>query len=61
VAAYILVAIFTFGYAAIHHKCFNSDEKPKACHPDDAAMLGGYPAAIAWPLYWSWKAQEQFQ
>lgn len=54
VAAYTMIAIFTFGYAASHHpKCVETSRT--VCVGNDQAMAG-FGAAFLWPFYWSWEA-----
>lgn len=57
IAAYVTIAIVTFGYAAATHKpdpctwCIVPEEESKA----HIGILAG----VAWPLYWTWEAFER--
>lgn len=47
---YLMVAIYTFGYAASHYRPGSYEGRA------DAAAAGVFGGAM-WPLYWSWWAQ----
>lgn len=57
IAAYVTIAMITFGYAAAKHKpdpctwCIQSPEEGKA--------MAGLAAGTMWPLYWTWEAFER--
>lgn len=51
-AAFLCIAIVTFGHAAAHATCRQSVFT--LCNEQKGAA--GAMAAIAWPLYWSWVA-----
>lgn len=49
---FVLMPFFTFGYAA--------NDINKRVYDPVVASIGGVIAGFAWPLYWSWEAQEYF-
>lgn len=52
--AYVLIAIFTFGYAASHSNiCVG--RSVDLCNNGDRAAAG-LAAGLMWPFYWSWEA-----
>ena len=55
IALYVVMLVFTFGYAGTHHPCGYR----ATCSVDKT--VSATVAAVFWPLYWSWEAQERFQ
>ena len=60
--AYFAIALFTFGVAATdpNRVCYDYWDKVQLdfC-PTSTIVKAALPAAIMWPLYWSWEAAEQ--
>lgn len=55
-AAYILIALVTFGYAAARTDC---DRPFRYIDKTDCQTSAGLAAGLAWPLYWSWDVAER--
>lgn len=51
-AAYILIAVITFGHAAAKAPCITAD----MCQMDKT--MQGLVGGMFWPLYWSWEIFE---
>lgn len=60
VAAYIAIAILTFGISASDNQCGRHEKTAQygrqTCIMD--AGVGGFMAGLWWPLYWSWEVVE---
>lgn len=61
-AAYVLIAIVTFGYAAAHAqvrydaRCGPAEQRLVLSSNCDTLPVGvGLFAGLLWPLYWSWE------
>ncbi|RAK26324.1 hypothetical protein C7374_1149 [Falsochrobactrum ovis] len=50
IAAYLIIAMLTFGYAASSTECSN-----KVLEPRDCQAFRGFVSGAAWPLYWTWE------
>jgi hypothetical protein len=51
---YVGISIFTFGYAAEHHRCTQGRSQDDC---DLGIFFSVAAATVFWPLYWSWEWQ----
>lgn len=56
-AVNLVMALFTFGYAATHSVCHEFTNNHVVTCTSESQAGHGIMAAVTWPFYWSWELQ----